>query len=158
MERLHYSKKINAPVQTVWSTMLEDATYREWTSEFNEGSYYEGDWNQGSEIRFLGPDEGGSLDGMIATVEESRPNEFVSLRYLGQIVDGVNDTTSEEARKIAGTHENYTFRQDDGATTLDVDLDFNADSEDEFVQMFDALWPKALDKLKAICEREGSRG
>ncbi len=51
--------------------MLEDATYREWTSAFNEtGSYYEGDWNPGSEIRFLGPDDEGSLGGMIATVEE----------------------------------------------------------------------------------------
>lgn len=157
MEKLHYSVKINAPVQTVWSAMLEDATYREWTSEFHEGSYYEGDWNQGSEIRFLGPDENDSLSGMLATVEESRANEFVSLRYLGQIVDGVNDTTSDEARKIAGAHENYTFRQADGMTALDVEIDVDADSDDQFVQMFNDLWPKALDKLKAICEREDAR-
>jgi uncharacterized protein YndB with AHSA1/START domain len=157
MEKLQFSTRINAPVQTVWSTMLGDATYREWTSVFHEGSYYEGDWNQGSEIRFLGPDETGSLGGMLATVEESRPNEFVSLRYLGQIVDGVNDTSSDEAKSIAGTHENYTFRQSDGKTVLDVEIDVDADSDDEFVQMFNDLWPKALDKLKAICEREASR-
>lgn len=157
MEKLQFSTKINAPVQTVWSTMLDDATYREWTSAFYEGSYYEGDWNQGSEIRFLGPDENGSLGGMLATVEESRPHEFVSLRYLGQIVDGVNDTTSDEARAIAGTHENYTFRQAGSMTELDVEIDLAAGSDDEFVQMFNDLWPKALDKLKEICEREASR-
>ncbi|HET9348156.1 MAG TPA: hypothetical protein VFO13_03345, partial [Arthrobacter sp.] len=76
---------INAPVQDVWTTMLNDATYREWTSVFNSDSYYEGDWSQGSEIRFLGPDGDGSLAGMIATVEENRPNELISLRYIGQI-------------------------------------------------------------------------
>jgi uncharacterized protein YndB with AHSA1/START domain len=157
MKKLQFSTKINAPVQTVWSTMLDDATYREWTSEFQKGSHYEGDWNQGSEIRFLGPDENGSTGGMLATVEESRPHEFVSLRYLGQIVDGVNDTTSDEARSFAGTHENYTFTPADGMTVLDVEIDLGADSDDEFVQMFNELWPKALDKLKAICEREASR-
>ncbi|MCU1549275.1 MAG: hypothetical protein JWO29_2226, partial [Arthrobacter sp.] len=31
MEKLSYSVKINAPVQDVWATMLNDATYREWT-------------------------------------------------------------------------------------------------------------------------------
>lgn len=157
MEKLQFSTRINAPVQTVWSTMLDDATYREWTTEFQEGSYYEGDWNQGSEIRFLGPDDNGSTGGMLATVEESRPHEFVSLRYLGQIVDGADDTTSDEARSIAGSHENYTLRQADGVTELDVEIELNAGSDDEFVQMFNDMWPKALDKLKAICEREASR-
>ncbi|WP_309105316.1 SRPBCC domain-containing protein [Arthrobacter sp.] len=156
MEKLQFSTRINAPVQTVWSTMLDDATYRDWTSAFHEGSYYEGDWNQGSEIRFLGPDGNGSLGGMLATVEESRPHEFVSLRYLGQIVEGVNDTTSDEAKSFAGTHENYTFRQADGMTALDVEIEVDADSDDEFVQMFNDLWPKALDKLKAMCEREAT--
>jgi uncharacterized protein YndB with AHSA1/START domain len=158
MEKLHYSVKINAPVQKVWSTMLDDATYREWTSAFNEVSYYEGDWNQGSELRFLGPGEDGSLGGMIATVEENRPNEFISLRYLGQIVDGIDDTSSEEARKIAGAHENYTFSQSDGATRLDVEIELDPDDQDEFVKMFNDLWPKALDKLKAITERDGAPG
>lgn len=157
MEKLQFSTRIKAPVQTVWNTMLDDASYREWTSEFQEGSYYEGDWNQGSDIRFLGPDNNGSTGGMLATVEESRPHEFVSLRYLGQIVDGVDDTTSDEAKSFAGMHENYMFRQSDGMTVLDVEIDLGADSDDEFVQMFNDLWPKALDKLKAMCEREASR-
>lgn len=42
MEKLNYTVNINAPVQTVWATMLDDATYREWTGEFYEGSYFEG--------------------------------------------------------------------------------------------------------------------
>ncbi|MDZ4091854.1 MAG: SRPBCC domain-containing protein [Arthrobacter sp.] len=148
MKKLRYSVTINAPVQDVWTTMLSDATYREWASVFSSGSYYEGDWNQGSEIRFLGPDGDGSLGGMIATVEENRPNELISLRYVGQIVNGEEDTTSEEAKAFMGAHEKYAFSAAGGVTTVDVELD----SEDEFVAMFDEAWPLALEKLKDIVE------
>ena len=151
MEKLRYSVTINAPVQDVWTTMLSDATYRQWTSVFNSDSYFEGDWSQGSEIRFLGPDGDGSLAGMIATVEENRPNELISLRYIGQIVNGEDDTTSEAAKSFMGAHENYAFSAVGGVTTVDVELD----SEDEFVAMFDEAWPLALEKLKDMVEDRG---
>ena len=148
MKKLRYSAKINAPVGDVWTTMLSDSTYRKWTSAFNQGSYFQGDWAKGSEIRFLGPDDGGSLGGMIAVVEENRPGEFISLRYVGQIVNGADDTTSDEAKEFIGTHENYSFSEDAGVTTVDVVLD----SEDDFAAMFDEAWPVALAKLKEITE------
>ena len=148
MEKLSYSVTINAPVQDVWSTMLNDATYREWTSVFHSGSYYEGDWSQGSEIRFLGPDDDGSLGGMIATVEENKPNELISLRYTGQVVGGEDDTTSEAAKAFMGAHEIYACSSANGRTTVNVELD----SADEFVAMFDDAWPPALAKLKEIAE------
>lgn len=148
MEKLNYVVKINAPVHTVWTTMLNDATYREWTSAFLKGSYYEGDWNSGSEMCFLRPDGEGSLGGMIATVEENRTNEFISLRYLGQVVNGVYDTTSDSAKRLSGAHENYSFSESEGVTTVEVELD----SEDEFTAMFNETWPVALAKLKEISE------
>ena len=148
MEKLTYSVTISAPVQEVWTTMLNDATYREWTSVFNSDSYFEGDWSRGSEIRFLGPDGDGSLAGMIATVEENRPNELISLRYIGQIVNGEDDTTSEAAQAFMGAHEKYAFSAAGGVTRVDVELD----SEDEFVAMFDEAWPLALEKLKDMVE------
>ena len=44
MEKLHFSISIKAPKEKVWDTMLNDVTYRQWTSVFNPpGSYYEGD-------------------------------------------------------------------------------------------------------------------
>ena len=54
---------INAPRKKVWATMLEDTTYREWTKPFNETSYYEGDWSEGSKILFLGTDKDGKVNG-----------------------------------------------------------------------------------------------
>ncbi|WP_157357065.1 SRPBCC family protein [Arthrobacter sp. U41] len=136
MEKLRYSVTIDAPVRDVWTTMLNDATYREWTSVFNSDSYYEGNWSQGSEIRFLGPDGDGSVAGMIATVEENRPHELISLRYIGQVVNGEDDTTSEAAKAFMGAHEKYAFSAAGGVTTVDVELD----SEEEFVAMFDEAW------------------
>ena len=71
METIHFSKHINADVQKVWHTMLADATYREWTKAFYDGSYYEGDWNEGSEIKFLAADTEGKLGGMYSRIKEN---------------------------------------------------------------------------------------
>ncbi|MET4094810.1 SRPBCC family protein [Arthrobacter sp. UYCu712] len=129
MEKLRYSVTVNAPVQDVWHSMLDDASYREWTRVFNSGSRYEGGWDQSGEIRFLGPDDDGSLGGMKATVEQYRPHEFISLRYTGQIVGGVDDTASNAAKAFIGAHETHAFKESDGVTTVDVELD----GEEEFV-------------------------
>ena len=52
MEKLNFSILIDAPKEKVWNTMIEDNTYRMWTEEFTPGSYYVGDWNNGSKFYF----------------------------------------------------------------------------------------------------------
>ena len=147
MKRLHYEITIAAPRDTVWRTMIEPDTYRAWTTAFAEGSYYEGGWEQGDRIRFLGPDGSGGITSEIA---ESRRPEFISIRHLGIIKDGVDDTESEEARKWAPAYENYTFEDaGSGATHLSVDLDVTP----EFEAMMNEAWPKALAKLRELSER-----
>jgi uncharacterized protein YndB with AHSA1/START domain len=151
METQHYSTQIDAPVEIVWETMLDDATYRQWTSVFSPGSYFEGSWMTGSEIRFLGEDDG-SVGGMVAVIREHRPHEFVSIEYRGQILDGVEDTTSDDARKVAGTHENYSFAESDGITTVSVDIDVQEEWSEDFAE----LWPQALDTLRELAEAEAA--
>lgn len=58
-------------------------TFKAWTAEFAEGSYFEGSWNAGRKIRFLVPD--GS--GMTSTIAESRPHEFISIKHLGIVAN-----------------------------------------------------------------------
>lgn len=112
MTTQHYSIHINASKEKVWNTMLEQDTYREWTSVFNEGGRYEGSWDQGSKILFIGPDpETGKDGGMVSQIKENRLHEFVSIEHLGILKDGVEDTTSEYAQKFASAHENYTLRK-----------------------------------------------
>lgn len=151
MKRLHFSIQINAMPKKVWHIMLDDASYREWTSVFNPGSYYEGSWEKGSKILFLGPSDNGKDGGMVSQIADSRPFEFLSIKHLGIIENGVEDTTSEEAKKWNdNAYEKYTFRETNGGTELQVDVDV----DDEHVEMFNRMWPEALQKLKELTERQ----
>lgn len=154
MNTLHFTIDINAPKQHVWDVMLGDETYRQWTMPFSPGSYFEGSWDEGSTIRFLGPGENGQKPGgMISRIAENRPYEFISIEHLGAVVDGVDDTTSEEAKSWAGAHENYTFSETDGVTTLDIDLESD-NIPQEMKDAFAGMWPEALAKLKELAESE----
>ncbi|MBP9761249.1 MAG: SRPBCC domain-containing protein [Candidatus Magasanikbacteria bacterium] len=150
MQHLHFSTHINASKEKVWDTMLEDATYREWTTAFNPGSYYVGNWEQGSEIKFLGPHPDGSGEGgMYSRIHENRLHEFVSIEHLGMIQNGVVDTESDEVKKWTPAFENYTFTEKDGGTELLIDIDV----ADEYKTMFEDMWPKALASLKELSEK-----
>src|SRR5262249_45665062 len=102
MQRLTFSISINAPKEKVWRTMLADATYRQWTSAFEEGSYADTDWSEGSKALFLTP----SGNGMASRILAHRPNEFLSIRHLGTVKHGVEDTDSPEAKTWSGSFEN----------------------------------------------------
>lgn len=145
-QRLHFHITINAPRNIVWDTMLAPDTYRDWTSAFCEGSYYEGSWTQGSRIRFLSPDG----DGMCSEIAESWPHDSISIRHLGYINKGVEDTTSDAIRQWAPAFENYHFTDNGSSTTLHVEQDVTA----EFEPYMKDAWPRALERLKIICEQQ----
>lgn len=150
MQKLHFSILINAPKEKVWRTMLDDNTYREWTTAFNPGSYFKGDWSRGSKMLFLGPDPStGKEGGIVSRIQENKQYEFVSIEHLGLVKEGVEDTTSEEAKKWAPAFENYTFKEVDGTTEVLVDQD----TPDDYIEMFQEMWPKALQKLKHLAEK-----
>jgi uncharacterized protein YndB with AHSA1/START domain len=151
MKKLHASIFINAPRQKVWDSMLQDETYREWTSAFNPGSYYRGSWTTGSEMLFLGPspDGTGGEGGMVSHIEEVREPEFVSVKHLGIIKDGVRLTDGPEVEQWAPSFENYTFTEKDGGTEVSIDMDIEESYHDEFLR----YWNGGLEKLKAIAER-----
>ncbi len=148
MEKIHFEVTINAPREKVWDTMLSDSTYREWTKPFHEGSYFKGDWSEGSKILFLGPSEDGNEGGMVSRIKENRLHEYISIEHLGFVLNGVEDTTSEEVKKWTPAYENYTFTDVAHGTHLAVDLDTHQD----FKGMFEEMWPKALERLKELCE------
>lgn len=149
MQKLNFSIVINAPKEKVWHAMLDDKPYREWTRAFNPGSYYKGDWSRGSKMLFLGPDpETGQEGGMVSRIAENRPYEYISIEHIGIIQNGVEDTTSEYARKLAPAFENYTFKEKGGATEVLVDMD----ADDEYAEMFNKMWPEGLQRLKKIAE------
>ena len=147
MENMNFDININAPKEKVWNALWEDANYRNWTSAFSEGSYAETDnWKQGSKVLFLD----GKGSGMVSKIAENRPNEYMSIEHLGEVKDGVEDTTSEKVQAWKGATENYTLTEKRNGTDLKIELSGNI--PDEFKDYFEQTWPIALDKLKQIAE------
>lgn len=148
-DKLHFETKIKAPAAKVWATMLEDKTYRQWTTAFDPTSYFEGSWEKGSRIRFL--IEGG--DGMYSEIVDNIPHKFISIKHLGTIKKGFEDRTSEEAKKWVPAFENYTLTNQGETTDLEVDIELDDSLEIySMKEMFNDMWPKALSKLKEMCE------
>ena len=145
---IQFTATINAPVPTVWRFMIGPESYKRWASAFTEGSYFEGSWKQGVKIKFLSP----SGDGMVAEIAQNRKNEFISIRHLGFISNGVEDTTSESVRAWAPAYENYTFISVPEGTKLVIELNVVR----EWEQYMNEAWPKALALLKQLSEAEGA--
>ena len=145
MKKIHFKTIINTPAEKAWNTMLKDETYRQWTTAFTKGSHFRGSWEKGEKILFLDPDS----NGMVSVIAENRLHEFISIKHVGVIKNGVEDTESDEAKKWAPAYENYTFKEENGKTTLSIDMDI----EEEYEEMFTELWPNALERLKNLCEK-----
>jgi uncharacterized protein YndB with AHSA1/START domain len=141
---LTFTTTIRCPRQRVWEIMFSPDGYRAWTAPFMEGSYYSGSWEQGQKIQFLSP----SGEGMTAVIAENRPHEFLSIRHLGEVRDGVEDTSSDKVRAWAPAYENYSLADADGGTSLTVHVDTLA----EYEQYMKDTFPKALEALKQLCE------
>lgn len=145
MEKLHFKTTINATPEKVWKVLWDDATYRQWTKAFSETSHAVTDWKQGSKVLFLD----GNGQGVVSRIAELRPNEYMSFEHLGEVSNGVEDTTSDRVKGWAGARENYTLKKVDDKTELHIDMDIN----DEFKEMFESMWPKALTNLKELSEQ-----
>lgn len=140
MKRIKFTSHIQASREKVWDVLWNDATYRQWTSAFCEGSYALSDWNEGSKIQFLSTD--GS--GMFSTIEKKIPYELMVFKHLGEIKDG-KETISD----WAGALESYELKNSGDVTELIVELDSN----EEFETYFKDTFPKALELLKQISEQ-----
>jgi hypothetical protein len=145
MIKKQFKIEINAPREKVWDVLLGETTYPEWTKAFSESSRVETDWKKGSKALFLD----GNNHGMVSEIAENIPNQFLSIKHLGEVVNGTEDTTSEKIKKWSGALENYTLKSTNGKTVLIIDMDIT----EEYVEMFSAMWPKALQKVKEISEK-----
>lgn len=148
MDKLRLETTIAAPVEIVYSRMLDEQYYRVWTAPFNPSSHYIGSWDKGSKILFIGTDKDGTKGGMVSRIKENIPNQFVSIEHLGVLQGDQEITSGPEVEGWAGALENYTFIKQDGRTLLQVEMDAN----EEFKAYFEETWPKAFEALKVVCE------
>ena len=135
---------VDAPRERVWDVLTGDASYRQWTAEFAEGSYAETDWQEGSHVRFLGPDG----TGLVGRVVASRRPELLDVEYTGLVGGGGDDTESEQARLWSGTRETYRLAEAGGGTHLEI----SAPMDDAYYDDMVGAWDRALARVKELAE------
>ncbi len=146
MEKLQFTKEIKAPVQKVWDTLWNEDTYSQWTAPFNPkgGSTIQTDWEVGGKTLFLDT-EG---NGMISTIKsKNEPHEMV-FEHRGEIIKGVEDTTSEKVKSWAGSLEEYHLSESNGITTLKASVQ----TGEEWAKMMNDGFVKGFEIVKTISE------
>jgi hypothetical protein len=152
MKKLQFKESIHAAAKKVSDMMLgiqSKSTYEQWTALFNPTSTYEGTWEKGSKMSFIGVDEKGEKGGLVSRIVEHIPNQFVSIQHFGLVKDEEEITSGPDVEQWANGFENYTFEENNGTTNLTVDIDIT----DDFQEYMNDTYPKALAKLKEICEK-----
>lgn len=141
MEILQFDIQINAEAIKVWSVLWDDFSFRQWTSAFTEGSFYQGNLEKGSIIKFLD----GKNNGMYSKIVQLIPNEVITFLHLGEIYEGV-----ETPRDWGEATEKYTLKEQENTTHLYVEI---ATSE-EFRSFFEEKFPNALSNVKHLSENQ----
>lgn len=147
-EILHFEIRIKSSLDKVYNTMIDREGYKLWTSEFNPTSHFEGNWSKGSKILFIGTDREGKKGGMVSIIRENIPGKFISIEHTGIYQNGEEVTSGPKVEGWKGSLENYTFSVENDMILVAVDLDADPDFREYFLE----TWPRALEKLKNICE------
>ena len=148
MEKIKFEITINATALKVYEIMLADATYKQWVAVFNPSSTYEGKWQSGEKMLFIGINSEGKREGMVSRIAIAEPGKQVCIEHLGMLVNEEEVTSGPAVEGWAGAMEEYFFTETNGQTLVQVQMDSNED----FKAYFESTWPNALLKLKEICE------
>ena len=152
MKKIQFKQEINASAEKVYNTMLginSIKTYEQWTAEFNPTSSYEGNWEKGSKMYFVGTDSSGKKAGMISEIADNIPFKFISIRHYGMLDGDKEIIEGPDVEEWAGSLENYSLDENNGVTTVTVEIDLSEDYQD----YFNTTWPKALKVLKDLSEK-----
>lgn len=151
MKTLQLEKIIQAPAEKVYKSMLglgSKTSYEQWTAAFNPTSTYEGTWEKGAKMYFVGTDSKGKKGGMVSEIADLIPNELVSICHLGMLDGDQEITSGPMVEEWAGCMEKYFFAEKDGQTTVTV----HCDMADDYADSFLVTWEKALEELKKSVE------
>jgi hypothetical protein len=151
MIRKVYQVNVSASQEKCADIMLglsNKGTYEQWTTIFNPTSTYDGSWEKGSKIKFVGVGENGKKSGMVSKIAEHIPNEYVSIEHYGLFEDDIEIIEGPQVESWAGGQENYTFESNGDFTLIKVEVDVTEDHE----EWFDANYPLALERLKEVIE------
>lgn len=139
MKLLEYTIQINTTAEKVWDVLFTQDNYKKWASAMNEGTYFEGTWEEGSIMKFLDPKN----NGMYNLVEKNIPNKQLSMKHLGWILEGVLTPQNWEDSTL-----DYMLEPNENGTLLIGKVN----SLDEFVDFFNSKYPKNFENIKNLAE------
>lgn len=105
----------------------------------NEGTYFEGNWQEGTVMKFLDPKN----NGMYNLIEKNIPNKILKMKHLGWILQGELSPQNWEESTITYNVENA---EDGSLLTAEVN------ALDEFVDFFNSRYPKNFELIKQLSE------
>jgi len=141
MEKLHFDIQINAEPEKVWSVLWDDFSFRQWTSAFTEGSFYQGNLKENEIIKFLDPQNNGMFSKIVTLI----PNQEIKFLHLGEIYNGV-----EAPQNWDEATERYILTEDENTTHLQVEIQ----TSKEFKSFFEEKFPDALSNVKHLSENQ----
>lgn len=141
MEKLHFEIEINAEPAKVWSVLWDDISYRQWTTAFKEGSFYQGTLEEGSTMKFFDSHN----NGMYSRVEKNIPHKLLKLFHLGEIFEGI-----ETPRDWGEPTEAYILEENEEGTGLMVEIQ----TIEEFKSFYEEKFPNALMIIKNLSENQ----
>ena len=144
MQKQQFSIEIKTPRERVWNNLWEDKTFRDWASIVDEGMYMVGEIKEGNEVQFISSVSG---YGVTSLIEKLALKEFVLFR---QIADTKDSGEQEREKEWTDGTESYSLAENDGVTTLTVDIDVPPGQEETFKVRF----PKALERVKILAEKK----
>ena len=142
MKEMQFSIEINAAKEIVWTTLWEDRSFRDWASLIDEGTYYLGAMQEGSEIQFLSSVNG---YGVTSLIEKLCPNVFVLFKHRA---DTKSVGQQEREKEWTGGKESYTLTEINGVTKLLVQTDV----PEELEETFNIRFPRALERIRTLAE------
>ncbi|MEO6109793.1 MAG: hypothetical protein ABIP50_02175 [Candidatus Saccharimonadales bacterium] len=143
MKEMTFSLEIHASKETVWNTLWQDETLREWMGVIDPGTYMVGDLKEGNEIQYISAENGYGVTSLVETLVKY---EFVLFTHTADTQD---TGKRERAKEWTGGKESYLLVEKDGITTLKAVYDVPL----KMVEYFEVAYPKALGKVKELAEK-----
>ncbi len=142
-----HTVQINATAEKIWKTLTDLETFKIWCSPFAPGVYFEGDWQVGSEIRFVCVNNG-STEGMVSKILINEPGSHLLIEHVGVISQGIALYDGELVESWLPAAEEYKLEPMGDRFLFTIVTQVPIDYE----KFFNTTWPKALTLLKEISE------
>lgn len=139
---MQFTVEIKASKDKVWDTLWADATFREWASIIDPGTYMVGELKEGSEVQFISSENGYGVTSLVDTLVI---NEFLRLKHQA---DTQETGTLDRKKEWTGGEESYSLTESNGTTTLTIAFDVPPELENYFRENY----PAAMERIKALAE------